>query len=158
MSFGQVSSQTNLKPILASLRTVDRDLERTWRQQAKTKVGMPWAAELAAQAPRGSKGAAAGRSIKVGSGQGVIIWAGKGTWRGWQPFFATNYGMSHSKRTTYLRRSPSGGRHVVRRRIGTWAPEWVPNSDYWFWRYWSKNEDRIRSKVVTLTNEIMADL
>jgi hypothetical protein len=156
-SFGQVSPPTNLKPILDSLRVVDKDLAKTWRQEARTKIAVPWAAELAAQAPAGSKGAAAGRSIKAGTGQGVRIYAGKGVWKGWQPFFATNYGMDHDTKHTYLRRSPRGRLHVVRRRVGTWAPEWVPKSDYWFWRYWESHENRIRGRIVTMTNEFMAE-
>lgn len=162
MTIGTVTSP-NIARTIRALRTADKELEKEWRREAYEKVAKPWAAELARQAPGGSKGAAAGRSIEARKGFGVRIAAGtrKGLWKpGFVPFFALNFGMHHNAWHKYIRKNRSGGgRHVVRRRSGTWAPVWQgPPHDYWFWRYWEANEDRVRAKVVTLTNDFMARL
>lgn len=161
MGIGYVHSP-DITRMVKALQTADKELEKEWRAEAYEKVAKPWAAELARQAPGGSKGAAAGRSIEARKGKGVIIATGTaaGTWKpGFIPFFALNFGMGRHKHQ-YIRTNRSGaGRHMVRRRTGTWAPVWIgPPHDYWFWRYWEANEPRIRAKVVTLTNEFMARL
>lgn len=139
--------------VLAALRTVDKGLMDEWRTQARTQMIEPWAKELARQAPAGSKGAAAGRSIQAAKSARPALYAGKGSWRGWQPFWATNYGMAHSKVHTYIRRNrKNGGRHVVRRRSGTWAPEHRGRHGYWFEPYWERNIDRQRKRVVDLAD------
>jgi hypothetical protein len=123
-----------------------------WRKQARTEVAVPWAAELAAQAPSGSKGGAAARSIQAGTGQLPVIWAGKGTWQGWQPYFALEFGMSHTKVHTYTRTSPRGQRHFVRRRTGTWAQPHRGRVGYWLWPYWRRNDGRLTDKVAQLVD------
>jgi hypothetical protein len=123
-----------------------------WRKQARTEVAVPWAAELAAQAPAGSKGAAAARSIQAGTGQLPVIWAGKGTWQGWQPYFALEFGMSHTKVHTYTRVSPRGRRHFVRRRTGTWAPPHRGRQGYWFFPAMRRSSDRQTERVAQLVD------
>jgi hypothetical protein len=138
---------------------MDKELGKKWKMEARDKVARPWAAELARQAPAGSRGAAAGRSIQAGLGQGVRIYMGKGVWKqGFQPFFGIEYGMNQDVKHKYVRRNRSGrGRHFVNRRVGTWAPEWIPKHTYVFRRYWEKNERKVRSQVVNLVNEFVAE-
>lgn len=158
MTFGKVSSP-DIKPILRALQTVDRDLAKVWRQEARTRIAVPWAEELARQAPPGALGAAAGRSIKAGTGQGVRIWMGKGQWKpGFQPFWGIEFGMDHDVKHKYIRRNRRNpGRHFVSRRVGTWAPEWIPSHTYRFRRYWEQHEDRIRGRIVAFTDEFMGE-
>jgi hypothetical protein len=140
----------DLLPTVRALRQADKAVAADWRKRARTEIAVPWARELAAQAPAGTKGAAAAKSIQAGTGQLPVIWTGKGTWRGWQPFFALEFGMSHSKRHTYTRVSPRGQRHFVRRRTGTWAPPHRGRDGHWLWPYWRHHDARLTDKVARL--------
>lgn len=157
---GSVTSDS-MTAAIKSISVIDKGLAKAWRNEAKQKVTIPWATELARQAPPGFKGAAAARSIKPGTGAAPMIWAGKGTTAegvggSWQPFFSTEFGMSHQKVHTYVRRNRSGfGRHFVKRRSGTWAPVHVGRYGYWFHPYWEKNAERIRKRVIDLADEFI---
>ena len=152
--FGSVSTR-DMKAAIAAIGSIDKGLDKEWRAQAKREIAEPFAEALARQAPSGSKGAAAGRSIKTGTGPLPVILAGKGSWQGWQPFFSLNYGMSHDKFHTYIRRSPRGMRHVVRRRTGTWAPQWKPKHAYWFEPYFDKHLPEQRAKVMKIADDFI---
>jgi hypothetical protein len=143
----------NLLPTVRALRQADKAVAAEWRKRARLEVAVPWAAELAAQAPGGSKGAAAARSIQAGTGQLPTIWAGKGSWQGWQPFYALEFGMSHSKYHTYVRTSSLGNRHFVRRRTGTWAQPHKGRTGYFLWPYWRRNDARLTDKVARLIDQ-----
>jgi hypothetical protein len=147
----------DLKPAMDALRTVDKALAKEWRTKARRELAVPWARELAAQAPGGSKGEAAGRSVKAGTGMVPTIWAAKGEWNGWQPFFALEFGMSHSKWHTYVRRSANGGRHFVRRRSGTWAPVHAGRRGHWFYPYWRANDHRLTARVAKMLNAFIEE-
>lgn len=152
---GTVTS-LNMKEAIRAISVIDKGLAKEWRAEARDKVTKPWAEELARQAPLGMKGAAAGRSIKAGTGAVPIVYAGKGSWNGWQPFFATEFGMSHTQYHTYIRRNRTRpGRHVVRRRSGTWANPHLGSHGYWFSPYWAANEERLRQKVITLADDFI---
>lgn len=151
---GLVTS-TDIRKTLAALSSVDKGLMKEWKAEAIDKVVEPWAMELRAQAPAGTKGAAAARSIQPARAAVPSLYAGRGTWNGWQPFFALEFGMSHIKQHTYIRRSPKGVRHVVRRASGTWAPEHRGQSSYWFWVYWEKNADDLRDRVIDLADDFL---
>jgi hypothetical protein len=81
--------------------------------------------------------------------------AGRGQTNGWQPFFALEFGMSHTKYHTYIRTSPRGLRHVVRRRTGTWAKPHKGRTGYWFYPYWRRHDDRLTARVVELLDGFM---
>jgi hypothetical protein len=144
-----------MRTSLAALQQIDKGLAKEWKAHAKTRIAEPFAHQLARQAPAGAKGAAAGRSIRTGAGALPIIYAGKGTWQGWQPFFALEYGMSHDKYHTYVRTSPKGRRHVVRRRVGTWAPVHRGRRGYWFHPYFTAHLPEQRVKVVRLADDFI---
>jgi hypothetical protein len=145
-------NSSEIKQVITSIGTLDKGLMSAWKAEARDKVVVPWAAELALQAPPGSKGAAAGSSIKPASTGVPSLYAGKGKWDGWQPFFALEYGMAHEKYHTYVRTSPKGKRHVVRRRTGRWAPVHRGRSGYWMWPYWEAHQDKLRDRVVNLAD------
>ena len=140
----------DLKRVSATLRTVDKGLAAEWRREAKSEVAAPWALELGGFAPYGTLGQAARRSIKPSTGQLPAIRAGVGSWNGWQPFFALDHGMSHEAYHTYLRRSKRGRRHIVRRRVGRWAPEHRGSYSYWLEPGIAKTMDKYRERVIGL--------
>lgn len=151
--FGTVSTR-DMRAAVSAIATIDKGLDRQWRAHAKRKIAQPFAEALARQAPPGSKGAAAGRSIRTGTGALPVIYAGKGTWEGWQPFFALNYGMHHNKYHTYIMKR-RGQRFVVRRRTGRWAPQWVKGRGLWFEPYFDKHLPEQRAKVMNLADEFI---
>jgi hypothetical protein len=137
---------------------VDRGLAKEWRARAKQEIAIPWASELAAAAPPGARGAAAARSIGAGSGQLPTIWAGRGEWKpGFQPYFGLEFGGSQTKYTTYIRTSPRGLRHVVRRRVMTWALPHRGRKGYWFHPAMSRSTDRYTEKVAQLLDRYLGE-
>jgi hypothetical protein len=145
-----------IKPAIRALQTVDRGIAREWRQHAKKELAVPWARELASHAPAGQRGAAAARSIGAGVGQLPAIWAGRGEWKpGFQPFFSLEFGRDHNKFSTYVRTSPRGVRHFVRRRTGTWAPQHRGRAGWWFFPAMSRSSDRYTEKVATMLADFL---
>lgn len=160
MPGGQIDGSVATKDIkraMLALRSVDKDMAKLWRAHAKNKIAEPMARDLRRAAPWGAKGAAAANSIKTGTGALPVIWAGKGTWQGWQPFFALEFGMNHRTKHTYIM-NRRGSRYVVRRRVGTWAPVHQGQFGYWFHPALEKSVDVYRPKVAALADEFLRSL
>lgn len=153
--FAHVTTK-DMQAAISALDIIDKGLAKEWRKHAKQEIAKPFAAELARQAPPGSKGAAAARSITTGSGPLPVIYVGRGSWDGWQPFFALEFGMHHHKYHTYIG-NRAGKRFVVRRRVGTWAPPWVKGRGLWFYPYWEKHLPEQRAKVVRLADAFIRE-
>lgn len=148
-----------LRARIQALAAVDRDVAKAWRAEAKAKIAVPWAAELATFAPRGRKGDAAGRSIQAAAGQKPAIVAGKGSWAGdhgdpWQPFFLMEFGGYRGDYTTYTRRRKGGGAVPVRRRTKTWA---LPHRarGYWFRKALNRTQPKYRDVAASVIDEFI---
>lgn len=155
--FGAITTSTDLNRVVASLRSVDPALARAWKTEAVGRVVEPMVVQLRGQFPGGVKGSAARASIQA-SGRGRVpsIAAGKGAPLGWVPFFALEFGMSHAKVHTYLRRNRrAGGRHVVHRRVGTWARPHLGRRGYHFWPYWESHQAQLRDAVIRMTDDVV---
>jgi hypothetical protein len=157
-------SSPDLKRVVSTLRTIDKGIATEWRQKAKREIAIPWANDLARFAPAGSRGAAAGRSIKPGVGPLPVIRAGVGSWSGagggkpFQPFFSTNFGMGRAYHT-YIRKNRSGlGNHIVKRRVGTWAPVHVGSYSYWLDDGFKQTNDKYRARVIDLLDDYLQEV
>lgn len=166
MSSGALRStlkSADLKATVAALTQVDRQVATQWRQRARREVAVPWAAQLAAQAPAGTLGRAAGRSISAGTGALPVIWAGKGATvtqpggSAWQPFYSLEFGRDHGKYSTYVRRSNRGGRGFVRRRTGTWA-RGRAKGGHWLFPYWRRHDARLTDRVARLLDQVIGEV
>lgn len=156
MTFATLSA-SQIKPTLTALNTVSPGLMKEWRRRAKREVAEPWAAILAAQAPAGTLGAAAGRSVKAGSGTLPVIWAGKGAWNGWQPFFGLEFGGQKDAKVTYVGRSPAGNKYVMRRRTTMQFQPHLGRVGYWLFPYWRGHEPVLRAKVIRLADDFIEE-
>jgi hypothetical protein len=158
MTFGRVSESAQLKAVLRTLGTIDKGLAKEWRRRAKTEIAEPWAAELAAQAPGGSLGAAAGRSIKAGTGAMPVLWAGKGQWNGWQPYFVLEFGGQKLAKVTYVNRQrTTKSRYVIRRRTTMQFEPHRGREGIWMFPYWRRNEAHLRNRVIRLMDDFIEE-
>lgn len=155
--FAHITTATDLNRVVAALRSVGPAVARAWRTEAVGKVVQPMVIGLRGQFPSGMKGTAAKASIQAMKQRQVpTIAAGKGSTQGWQPYFALEFGMSHAKVHTYIRRNrKKPGRHFVHRRTGTWAQPHRGRVGYHFWPYWESHQPELRDAAVRLIDDVV---